>query len=53
VVVRDATATHERDLGDERFDADLVHRTALAHLSGEFAEVATTDAVLSALPGGT
>jgi nicotinamidase-related amidase len=49
VVVSDATATHDRELDGETFDADLVHRTALAHLSGEFAAVATTDAVLSAL----
>jgi nicotinamidase-related amidase len=45
-VVRDATATHERDLDGERFDADLVHRTALAQLSGEFAEVVGSDALL-------
>ncbi|MFC7234975.1 cysteine hydrolase family protein [Halosegnis marinus] len=38
-VVADATATHDRELDGERFDADLVHRTALAQLSGEFAEV--------------
>lgn len=38
-VVRDATATFDRELGDDRFDADLVHRTALAHLAGEFATV--------------
>ncbi|WP_372909624.1 cysteine hydrolase family protein [Salinigranum sp.] len=53
VVVCDATATHERELDGETFDADTMHRTALAHLSGEFAEVATTDAVLSVLPSGT
>ncbi|WP_136600973.1 cysteine hydrolase family protein [Salinigranum halophilum] len=51
VVVSDATATHERELDGETFDADLVHRTALAHLSGEFADVATTDDVLAALEG--
>jgi nicotinamidase-related amidase len=49
VVVRDATATFDRSLGGERFDADTSHRVALAHLSGEFAEVATSDAVLAAL----
>jgi nicotinamidase-related amidase len=49
VVVSDATATFDRELGGERFDADLVHRTALAQLSGEFARVATTDEVLAAL----
>jgi nicotinamidase-related amidase len=41
-VVADATATFERSLGDERFDAALVHRTALAHLAGEFATVTAT-----------
>jgi nicotinamidase-related amidase len=45
VVVRDATATHDRSLDGERMDPDTVHRTALAHLSGEFATVATTAAV--------
>ncbi|MFC4987279.1 cysteine hydrolase family protein [Saliphagus infecundisoli] len=38
-VVRDATATFGRELAGERFDADLVHRTALAQLEGEFATV--------------
>jgi nicotinamidase-related amidase len=47
VVVRDATATFDRRLDDERFDAETVHRTALAHLSGEFAAVATADEVLA------
>lgn len=45
-LVRDATATHERELDGETFDADLVHRTALAQLSGEFATIATTDELL-------
>jgi nicotinamidase-related amidase len=49
VVVSDATATHERELDGETFDADTVHRTALAHLNGEFAEIRTTDEVLAAL----
>ncbi len=49
LVVSDATATHDRELGDEVFDAETVHKTALAHLSGEFATVVTTDEVLSAL----
>ncbi|WP_313691152.1 cysteine hydrolase family protein [Halorarum halobium] len=51
-VVSDATAAHERSLDGERFDADTVHRTALAHLAGEFADVATTDDVLARLPDG-
>ena len=50
VVVSDATATHERAFDGETFDADTVHRTALAHLSGEFAAVLTTDEVLAAVP---
>ncbi|EMA11351.1 Nicotinamidase-related amidase [Haloarcula vallismortis] len=49
VVPGDATATFDRTLGDERFDASLVHRTALAHLSGEFATIATTDDVVASL----
>jgi nicotinamidase-related amidase len=36
--VADATATHAR--GD--FDAETMHRTALASLNGEFAEIMTT-----------
>lgn len=49
VVVRDATATFDRRLDDEAFDADTVHRTALAHLAGEFATIARTDALLTAV----
>ncbi|MGB9985893.1 cysteine hydrolase family protein [Salarchaeum japonicum] len=45
-LARDATATFDRALDGERFDADTVHRLALAHLDGEFARVATTDAIL-------
>jgi nicotinamidase-related amidase len=45
-VVADAAATHDRELDGERFDADLVHRTALAGLSGEFADVVDSDALL-------
>ena len=46
IVVRDATATFERSLDDESFDAETVHRTALAHLAGEFAAIAPTAALL-------
>jgi len=46
IVVRDATATFERTLDGETFDAETVHRTALAHLDGEFAEIATTAQLL-------
>ncbi|SER14376.1 cysteine hydrolase family protein [Natrinema salaciae] len=42
IVAGDATATFERTFDGERFDAETVHRTALAHLAGEFATVATT-----------
>ncbi|WP_318568111.1 cysteine hydrolase family protein [Salinigranum marinum] len=48
LVVSDATATHDRELRGEEFDAETVHKTALAHLSGEFATVVTTDEVLAA-----
>ncbi|ESP88323.1 cysteine hydrolase family protein [Candidatus Halobonum tyrrellensis] len=48
-VVADATATHERAYGGETFDAETVHRTALAGLEGEFAAVATTTELLSGL----
>lgn len=51
VVARDATATFDRHLDDEQFDAETVHRTALAHLNGEFATIATTDAVIDAVDG--
>ena len=46
IVVSDATATFERSYDGERFDAETVHRTALAHLEGEFATVATADELL-------
>jgi nicotinamidase-related amidase len=49
VLVADACATFDRSYDDERFDAETVHRTALAHLSGEFATVADTAAVLDTL----
>ncbi|MFC6787631.1 cysteine hydrolase family protein [Halobaculum halobium] len=49
-VVTDATATHARTGPEgERFDAELVHRTALSHLRGEFASLATTEDLLAAL----
>lgn len=41
--IADATATFDRTLNDEHFDAPVVHRTALAHLSGEFATITTTE----------
>ncbi|WP_222917091.1 cysteine hydrolase family protein [Natrinema sp. SYSU A 869] len=42
IIVGDATATFARSVDGETFDAETVHRTALAHLEGEFAEVAMT-----------
>ncbi|MFA9417089.1 cysteine hydrolase family protein [Natrinema sp. HArc-T2] len=47
IVVRDATATFERSLDGETFDAETVHCTALAQLAGEFAEIATTAQLLA------
>ncbi|MFA9426097.1 cysteine hydrolase family protein [Natronorubrum sp. A-ect3] len=41
-VVADATATFDRRYDGDHFDAETVHRTALAHLEGEFATVMTT-----------
>jgi nicotinamidase-related amidase len=49
-VVADATATFDREAPDGvRLAADESHRAALAHLSGEFADVATTEDVLHAV----
>ncbi|WP_459191113.1 cysteine hydrolase family protein [Halosimplex sp. J119] len=45
-VVRDAMATFDRTLGEERFDAEVIHRTALAQLSGEFATITSTDELI-------
>lgn len=45
-LVRDATATFDRTLDGERFPASLVHRTALAHLDGEFATITRAADVL-------
>lgn len=47
-VLGDATATHERRAHDgELIPADTMHRTALASLHGEFAEVLDTDEALA------
>jgi nicotinamidase-related amidase len=45
-VVRDATATHDRELDGETLLAEENHRFALAQLAGEFAGVTTTAALL-------
>ncbi|ELZ78079.1 isochorismatase [Haloferax larsenii JCM 13917] len=45
----DATATFDREGPDgESYSADEMHRTALAHLNGEFAAVVPTEALLQA-----
>lgn len=46
-VVGDAAATFERTLDGTTFDAETVHRTALAHLAGEFATIVDTDEIVA------
>lgn len=48
-LVRDATATFDRHLDGGTFDAETIHRTALAQLSGEFARIVTTDEAIDGL----
>lgn len=48
-LLSDATATFDRTFDGEQFDAATIHRTALAHLSGEFATVVRTDEVIRAI----
>ncbi|WP_330630578.1 cysteine hydrolase family protein [Halocatena halophila] len=45
-VARTACATFDRTLDGTCYDADCIHETALAQLSGEFATIRTTDALL-------
>ncbi len=45
-VVADATATFDRELEGQHFDPETVHRTALAHLNGEFATVVRSETLL-------
>ena len=52
-VAADATATFDRRLGDERFDAETIHRTALAQLDGEFATIAPTGTLIGAIERAT
>ncbi|WP_265108682.1 cysteine hydrolase family protein [Halosolutus halophilus] len=47
-LVADATASFDRTFDGETFDAETVHRTALAHLDGEFATVVRTADLLEA-----
>lgn len=50
VVVADATAAFgQRGADGREYSATTVHDVALANLRGEFAEIATTDEILSAL----
>lgn len=52
VVVDDAMATFDRTHPDgEVIPAEAVHRAAIASLSGEFAEVASTGSVIAAVRG--
>lgn len=48
-IVRDATATFERELDGVEIDAETNHRVALAQLQGEFAKVVTAEDVLDSL----
>jgi nicotinamidase-related amidase len=47
LLVADATATFDREFDGETMPAEAVHRSALAHLDGEFARVVPAEAVLS------
>ncbi|RXK49013.1 cysteine hydrolase family protein [Halorientalis pallida] len=49
LLVADATATFDREFDGESMPAEQVHRSALAHIDGEFATVVTADAVLSSV----
>jgi nicotinamidase-related amidase len=51
IVVSDATATNERDspITSRHFTADEMHEAELTSLSGEFARIAETEALLRAL----
>ncbi len=48
-VVADATATFNRELEGDQFAAETVHRTALAHLNGEFASIVQSTSVTETL----
>ena len=53
-VLADAVATFERKAPDgEPITAETMHRTALASLNDEFAEVIDTDAAIERLDSGT
>lgn len=46
ILAADATATFDRTFDGESFDAETIHRTALAQLDGEFATVMETEDLL-------
>lgn len=49
-LVADATATfNKKGIDGKNYPAELIHQTALASLNGEFATVATTDAIKQAI----
>jgi nicotinamidase-related amidase len=48
-LVRDATATFGRTFGGHSYSAEETHRTALAHLDGEFATIVTARAIRTAV----
>lgn len=50
VLVADATATFDRSFDGERFDPETIHRTALAHLEGEFVTVVRAEELFEAIP---
>ncbi len=48
-VVEDATAAFGRTLGESEFDAETIHRTALAQLQDEFAEIVQAEQIFDAV----
>ncbi len=48
-LVADATAAFDRTFDGERFDPETVHRTALAHLNGEFATIVDSFQLVNAI----
>ncbi|OVE84510.1 cysteine hydrolase family protein [Natronolimnobius baerhuensis] len=49
IVVADATATFDRTFDGEHFDAETMHRTALAQLEDEFAAIVRTETLLESV----
>ena len=48
LLVSDATATFDRKgINGEVFSSEIIHQTTLANLQEEFAEIISTEAVLS------